>query len=74
LHTIHWSLIVVMCSILLWFIGWISYCAADNDCRLDNTDKLTLPIGILNLLVCLMLFLSTYMLVKQWRSRYGAQF
>ena len=62
-----------MCGILLWFIGWIVVCAADDIC-VFNTDKLTLPIGILNLLVCLMLFLSTYMLVKQWRSRYGAQF
>lgn len=65
-----------MCGILLWFIGWIVKCSAadaDDTCAF-STDKLTLPIGILNLLVCLMLFLSTYTLVKQWRSRYGAQF
>jgi hypothetical protein len=63
-----------MCAILLWFVGWIVVCAADDICVVENTSKLTLPIGILNLLVCLMLSLSTYMLVKQWRSRYGDNF
>ena len=75
LVAIHWILGVLMVVIVVWFLSWIAVCASDESaCTFDKPASLLLAVGILNYVVWVLLTLSTYMLVKQWRSRYGASY
>ncbi len=70
MHITVWILIVV---IFVAFVTWIVVCSV-NECTFQDTAALTLQIGILNLVVMLLFAVSTVALVRQWRSRFGADF
>lgn len=70
MHIVVWILIGVIFSA---FLSWLVVCSV-KFCNFEDTATLTLQIGILNLIVMLLFLVSTVALVRQWRSRFGAQF
>lgn len=62
-------------AVLVCFLGWLLVCQFVDQCTFEKSSKtLLIPISLLNLLVWLLLTVSTYFLVREWRERYGAEY
>lgn len=66
------SLTVLILAVLVCFLGWLLICTFVEQCTYETSSKtLLIPISLLNLIVWLLLTVSTYYLVRKWRERYG---